>query len=69
MRVMRLRSSPASDATSGNLTHYNTGCAHTGRHTKGRVPADVVPGARKWEPDDDNLARLLRLADSSRQGS
>ena len=29
------------------LTYYNTDRAHTGRHTKGRVPADIVYGARK----------------------
>ncbi|MBV8988695.1 MAG: hypothetical protein JO372_09065 [Solirubrobacterales bacterium] len=29
------------------LTYYNTDRAHTGRHTKGRVPAEIVYGARK----------------------
>ncbi len=29
------------------LHTYNTDRAHTGRHTKGRVPADIVYGARK----------------------
>ena len=29
------------------LTYYNTDRAHTGRHTKGRIPADIVYGARK----------------------
>jgi hypothetical protein len=26
---------------------YNTDRAHTGRHTQGRIPADIVYGARK----------------------
>jgi transposase InsO family protein len=30
-----------------NLLHYNQDRAHTGRLTKGRVPADIVYGARK----------------------
>ena len=29
------------------LDYYNTDRAHTGRLTKGRVPADIVFGARK----------------------
>jgi transposase InsO family protein len=29
------------------LTDYNTDRAHTGRHTQGRVPADILLGARK----------------------
>ena len=29
------------------LHYYNTDRAHTGRHTRGRVPADIVYGARK----------------------
>jgi transposase InsO family protein len=29
------------------LTYYNTDRAHTGRHTQGRVPAEIVYGARK----------------------
>jgi len=29
------------------LTDYNTNRAHTGRLTKGRVPADIVFGALK----------------------
>jgi len=29
------------------LDYYNTGRAHTGRHTQGRVPAEIVYGARK----------------------
>ena len=29
------------------LHTYNTDRAHTGRHTQGRVPADIVYGARK----------------------
>ena len=29
------------------LRYYNTDRAHTGRLTKGRVPADIVFGARK----------------------
>ncbi|MBV9048068.1 MAG: hypothetical protein JOY58_07355 [Solirubrobacterales bacterium] len=29
------------------LAYYNTDRAHTGRHTKGRVPAEIVYGARK----------------------
>jgi transposase len=32
------------------LTDYNTDRAHTGRLTKGRVPADIVFGARKTRP-------------------
>jgi transposase InsO family protein len=32
------------------LTDYNTDRAHTGRLTKGRVPADIVHGARKTRP-------------------
>jgi transposase InsO family protein len=29
------------------LHTYNTDRAHTGRHTQGRIPADIVYGARK----------------------
>jgi hypothetical protein len=29
------------------LTYYNTDRAHTGRHNQGRVPAQIVYGARK----------------------
>ena len=29
------------------LTYYNTDRAHTGRNTNGRVPAEIVYGARK----------------------
>ena len=29
------------------LDYYNTDRAHTGRHTQGRVPAEIVYGARK----------------------
>ena len=29
------------------LNYYNTDRAHTGRHTQGRIPADIVYGARK----------------------
>lgn len=29
------------------LAYYNTDRAHTGRHTQGRVPAEIVYGARK----------------------
>jgi hypothetical protein len=29
------------------LHYYNTDRAHTGRHTQGRVPADIVYGASK----------------------
>ena len=29
------------------LTYYNTDRAHTGRHTHGRVPSEIVYGARK----------------------
>jgi transposase InsO family protein len=32
------------------LRYYNTDRAHTGRLTKGRVPADIVFGARKTRP-------------------
>jgi transposase InsO family protein len=32
------------------LTHYNHDRAHTGRLTKGRLPADIVFGARKTRP-------------------
>ncbi|HYY23744.1 MAG TPA: DDE-type integrase/transposase/recombinase [Thermoleophilaceae bacterium] len=32
------------------LTDYNVDRAHTGRLTKGRVPADIVFGARKTRP-------------------
>jgi hypothetical protein len=32
------------------LHHYNYDRAHTGRHTNGRVPADIVLGARKTRP-------------------
>jgi hypothetical protein len=42
------------------LTYYNTDCFDTGRYTKGRIPHDIVCGARKWEPDRDRLSRLLR---------
>ena len=33
-----------------NLVDYNTDRAHTGRLTQGRVPADIVIGARKTSP-------------------
>jgi transposase InsO family protein len=29
------------------LTYYNTDRVHTGRHTRGRLPAEIVYGARK----------------------
>jgi hypothetical protein len=29
------------------LDYYNTDRAHTGRHTQGRVPAEIIYGARK----------------------
>jgi transposase InsO family protein len=29
------------------LAYYNTDRAHTGRHTQGRIPAEIVYGARK----------------------
>ena len=32
------------------LGDYNTDRAHTGRLTNGRVPADIVFGARKTRP-------------------
>jgi hypothetical protein len=32
------------------LTDYNCDRAHTGRLTNGRVPADIVFGARKMSP-------------------
>jgi hypothetical protein len=32
------------------LHHYNFDRAHTGRLTNGRVPADIVFGARKTRP-------------------
>jgi hypothetical protein len=32
------------------LETYNFDRAHTGRLTKGRVPADIVSGARKTRP-------------------
>ena len=32
------------------LAYYNNDRAHTGRLTKGRIPADIVYGARKMEP-------------------
>jgi hypothetical protein len=32
------------------LYSYNTDRAHTGRLTKGRLPADIVFGARKTRP-------------------
>jgi hypothetical protein len=32
------------------LIDYNTDRAHTGRLTQGRVPADIVYGARKTTP-------------------
>ena len=31
------------------LHYYNTDRAHTGRHNQGRIPADIVYGARKME--------------------
>jgi hypothetical protein len=49
------------------LNDYNTDRAHTGRLTKGRITADIAYSARKmgaparWEPDHDNLSRLLRI--------
>jgi hypothetical protein len=33
-----------------NLASYNHDRAHTGRLTKGRVPAEIVFGARKTRP-------------------
>ena len=38
------------------LHDYNTDRSHTGRLTQGRVPADIVYGARKTTPDDDHLS-------------
>lgn len=35
------------------LRYYNTDRAHTGRLTKGRVPADIVFGARKMASADE----------------
>ncbi|MDP8908465.1 MAG: hypothetical protein M3N47_04950 [Chloroflexota bacterium] len=32
------------------LTYYNTDRVHHGRLTQGRIPADIVYGARKMEP-------------------
>jgi transposase InsO family protein len=32
------------------LTYYNTDRVHHGRLTRGRIPADVIHGARKMEP-------------------
>jgi hypothetical protein len=32
------------------LHYYNNDRAHTGRLTQGRIPADIVYGARKMEP-------------------
>ncbi len=31
------------------LSYYNFDRAHTGRLTRGRIPADIVYGARKME--------------------
>ena len=40
----------ASSANSSRyLSYYNNDRAHTGRLTRGRVPADLVYGARKME--------------------
>src|SRR5919206_73663 len=45
------------------LAYYNTDRAHTGRLTRGRVPADVVYRTGKtstvparWEPPDESVA-------------
>ncbi len=32
------------------LDYYNYERVHTGRLTRGRIPADIVYGARKMEP-------------------
>jgi hypothetical protein len=44
------------------LLDYNYDRAHTGRLTHGRVPADIVYGARKpAPPDDTDLSVHLRV--------
>ena len=45
------------------LTYYNTDRAHTGRHTQGRVPAEIGYGAARWEQRDD-LSRPLRVSET-----
>jgi hypothetical protein len=41
------------------LHYYNTDRAHTGRLTRGRIPADIVYGTRKWEPPGERLSPPL----------
>jgi hypothetical protein len=41
------------------LHYYNTDRAHTGRLTRGRIPAGIVYGAAKWEPPDERLSPPL----------
>jgi hypothetical protein len=51
------------------LHYYNTDCAHTGRLTRSRIPADIVYGAAKWEPPDERLSPPLGIAQPSRTAS
>ena len=41
------RSQPSSETSRSTFTYYNHDRAHTGRLTNGRIPADIVYGARK----------------------
>ena len=43
------------------LRYYNFDRAHTGRLTKGRVPGEIVYGARKCESRDEQTS--LHLGD------
>jgi hypothetical protein len=41
------------------LDYYNTDRAHTGRLTRGRIPADIIDPAHKMRPDHDQLSAHL----------
>jgi transposase InsO family protein len=44
------------------LSYYNFDRAHTGRLTQGRIPADIVYGARKIEQRDERTSLHLRVS-------
>lgn len=49
-RFLQVRSSGLRRHLSNYLDYYNNERAHTGRHTAGQTPADLVYGAKKMEP-------------------
>ncbi len=49
-RFLQVRSSGLRRHLKSYLDYYNNERAHTGRHTAGQTPADLVYGAKKMEP-------------------